>query len=98
MDEGAEGCHRKVEGVANYHNKDEGDPSANAAVAEGHLRQIVEGEAEHAARKAEGVETEVAQDVAEHSGRGIVGLPQSGADIEQGIAVEVVQEEDAQSG
>ena len=84
--------------MAYHDDKHESDPSADTAVSEGHLREVVEREAEHAARKAEGIQTEVTQHVSQNAGRSVIGFPKSCADIQQGIAVEVVQKEDAQSG
>ena len=48
MDEGAEGAHRDVQGVAHDHQQDEGDPEVPAvSVAEHHLAHVVEGHAQH---------------------------------------------------
>ena len=97
MHESTQDAHGDVQDVANNDDEDEEDP-VDATVAQSLHTDGIEGLTEFGTRQTQGIQTQVTQHVTEQARGRVVGLPQTRAHIEQGIAVQVVEEEDAQSG
>ena len=94
MHEGTQHAHGDIEHMADDYDEDERHP-AETAIAKGLQANGVEGLAEFGTRQAQGIQTQVTQHVTEQARGCVVGLPQTRAHIEQGVAVQVVEEEDA---
>lgn len=94
MYESAQAAHGYVQRMAEYKDEYAGNP-APPRIALGHHGQGVEHAAKHAAGQTERIDTYVGKYVAQQTGSHAVGVPQAGTDIDERVALQVVQQENA---
>ena len=95
MHESTQNAHGDIQHMANHHDEDEGNP-ARTAVAQSLQADGIEGFAQLGTCQAKGIKTEVTEHIAQQASGRVVGFPKTRAEIEQRIAVQVVEEEDSQ--